>query len=335
MPHSFAITSTLVVSMGLAAAAQEGRGTRANPEALASLLSEARDALERDDPQQALKLFRRGIKDSRDTCLECRVGEVNALLKTGAPDAALKSARRAVSIAKEDVERASAHGALGDAFLAKADSANIQRAQVEYQEAIALAPGEADYHLKLGIARLKLFEDQAGKAAVSRYLELAPSGRFASHARALVANPRRARESFAPDFRVRTITGDTLSLDSLHGRFVLLDFWATWCPPCVASVGELKALARKYPRERLVIVSVSSDVDEATWRKFVADKDMQWEHCWDREGMLQRAYGVRGIPTYFLIDPEGIIRERIVGQDPQASVAARLKKALAVVDRSK
>jgi thiol-disulfide isomerase/thioredoxin len=216
--------------------------------------------------------------------------------------------------------------------MAKGDPKGHEGARIEYEQAIALTPGEADFHLKLGIALFKLLRDDAGKAATARYLELAPNGRFASHARALQRDPRRARENFAPGFAVRTIRGDMLSLESLNGRFVLLDFWATWCPPCVASVGELKELARKYPRERLAIVSISSDTDEKPWRNFIAAKDMQWEHYWDRDGVLQRTYGVRAVPTYLLIDPEGIIRERIVGQDPRASVTKRLKKALEVIE---
>ena len=335
MPHVLAIASTFALSVAVSVAAQPEPTTRIASHRAETLLSQARDALNRGEPDHAVKLFRKAIKDSRDTCVECRVGEVEALLQTGATGAALKSARKALSIAEDDSRRAAAHAAVGDALIAKGDAKDIERARMDYEQAIARAAGEPDYYLKLGVALFKLFEDDAGKAATSRYLELAPNGRFAGSARALHANPRRARENFAPAFSLQTISGDTLSLESLMGKFVLLDFWATWCPPCVASVGELKELARKYPRERLVIVSISSDVDEQAWRSFVADRNMQWEHYWDRDRMLQRVYGVRAVPTYFLIGPDGIIRERIVGQDPRASVTARLKKALAVVDASK
>ena len=304
--------------------------------AIARLVSDGWKTFDAGRPDQALKLFRDATKASRDTCVDCRVGEATALIEMGNPGGALKTARKALAIAADDAARASAHAAIGDSLLASEGGAKkIEEARTEYERATALAPAHAGHHLKLAIALFKLRQDEAGKAETERYLDLAPTGRYAEYARALMADPRRARESFAPDFTVRTLSGDTLTLADLKGKFVVLDFWATWCPPCVASVGELKDLTKKYSRDRLVLVSISADEDEAKWRTFVASKGMNWEHFWDRDRQLQKGYGVRGFPTYILIDPEGIIRERIVGLDPRASVVARLKKALAAINLEK
>jgi alkyl hydroperoxide reductase subunit AhpC len=103
----------------------------------------------------------------------------------------------------------------------------------------------------------------------------------------------------------------------------------------VASVGELKALTRKYPREQLVLVSISADESEATWRQFVEKNGMDWPQSWDRDGSVRRAFDVHAYPTYLLIDPDGIIREQIVGLSEQATIATRLKRALAEIDPGK
>jgi peroxiredoxin len=304
--------------------------TRTSDPSIIRLVAEGQEAIDRDQPEEAVKLFRTASKMSGDTCVECRVGETVALVQMGAHDAAVKSARKALSIATDDTGRASAHAAVGDSFITGADQKSLELARTEYQQAATLAPSTAIYHLKLGTALFKLLQDDAGKAATARYLELAPEGRHAKYARGVLADPRRARERFAPEFSVRTSAGDTLTLSSLKGKYVVLDFWATWCQPCVFSVGELKALTRKYSGDKLVLVSISADMDEARWHTFVTEKDMDWAQYWDGDHELRRKFGVREFPTYILIDPEGIIRERMVGQDPHATVVSRLKKALAM-----
>jgi peroxiredoxin len=323
-------------SLVIVAGAQGTASAPVDDPVIARLAAEGRSALDHHRADAALKAFRDAIKRSSDSCLECRLGEAAALVQRGDAGGALKAGRKAMSIAGDDAGRASAHEAIGDVYLAMApDAAKTDLARAEYEQAIGLAPDEADYHLKLAIALFKLSQDDAGRAETGRYLERAPDGRSAAWARRLAADPRRARERFAPEFHVTTLDGDTLSLEDLKGRFVVIDFWATWCPPCVASVSELKDITRKYPRDKLVLVSISADEDETKWREFIARNGMAWTHAWDREGALQKAYGVRGIPTYVVVDPEGIIRAQIVGLNPQKTVVSRLKAVLAQIDTRK
>jgi thiol-disulfide isomerase/thioredoxin len=138
-----------------------------------------------------------------------------------------------------------------------------------------------------------------------------------------------------PEFSVTTIRGETVSLNGLAGKFVVLDFWATWCPPCRASAGELKELTRKYPRDKDVLMSVSADKEEDRWRDFLAKKVMDWYQDRDPAGTIQQTYGIHAFPTYIVIDTEGIIRQRIVGENPQQSIVARLKTTLATLTADK
>jgi thiol-disulfide isomerase/thioredoxin len=150
----------------------------------------------------------------------------------------------------------------------------------------------------------------------------------ADRARELIEKPRRARVRFAPSFSSRTLEGEALSLESLGGKVALIDFWATWCAPCRAAIPEIKDLRRKYPADRLAIVSFSADGDEQALRRFVAEKDMSWTQCDDAEGAVRKAFGVDTFPTYVVLDGEGAILTKLEGTDPHRSIGYRLREAL-------
>jgi peroxiredoxin len=96
-------------------------------------------------------------------------------------------------------------------------------------------------------------------------------------------------------------------------------------------VGELKDLTRKYPADKVVLISISVDSDDAAWRKFVADKKMAWLQYRDTDGKMQRSYGVHSFPTYMVIDRDGVVRQRLSGLNPQETVVHRLKETLATM----
>jgi len=117
----------------------------------------------------------------------------------------------------------------------------------------------------------------------------------------------------APDFEARTLDGQPLKLSELRGKVVLLDFWATWCGPCVAELPALKKLHDRYKDEGFTIVGVSFDRDAATARKFVAERQFPWPQIWAEKadnGPLANLYGVGGIPASFLIGADGNVVDR-------------------------
>lgn len=175
-------------------------------------------------------------------------------------------------------------------------------------------------------AHFRLDKPREGIAELRRSLELEPRGRTAEQARRLIDDPRRARERFAPDFSLVTLQGEPLELAQLKGQVVIVDFWATWCPPCVEAIPELKQLRRLYPG--VVLLSISADEDEKEWRDFVARNAMSWPQYRDHDHRLLRLFRVNAFPTYLVIDGDGIVRQEIRGTDPQRSMAARLKTTL-------
>lgn len=134
----------------------------------------------------------------------------------------------------------------------------------------------------------------------------------------------------APDFSAATLDGRTLSLQSLHGRVVLLEFWATWCAPCIATMPSMHGLERRFSGRPFVLLGVSLDQDPDLWRKFVAKNQMTWPQYLDRSHELQAKFHVQGPPAYILIDRDGDICFRQTGWVPTTplQLSSEINKAL-------
>ena len=113
----------------------------------------------------------------------------------------------------------------------------------------------------------------------------------------------------APDVAAKDLAGQPFRLDGLRGKYVLIDFWATWCAPCVAEVPHLQAVHAAYKARGLEIVSVSLDETKAAVADFVKTRAIPWRqlHNASCEADLVEAFGVGTIPATFLIDPRGTI----------------------------
>jgi len=216
------------------------------------------------------------------------------------------------------------------------DQKKLQEAETVLRQAAALKEATPDVHFNLGMVLMQQNRDAEGVAELKEFLKLGPGSPNAEDARKMIENPRRAREPFAPDFSITSSDGEYLSLDELKGKVVLLDFWGTWCPPCVESLPGLRELNKKFAKDTsFVMISVSSDGDEDKWKDFIVKEKMVWVQYLDRDRKVQRAFRVDRFPTYIVLDPEGVIRYRSYGlsENKEASLEDAVKKQLKVVTK--
>jgi len=116
-----------------------------------------------------------------------------------------------------------------------------------------------------------------------------------------------------PDFRLRNLAGGTTDLASLRGRVVLLNFWATWCPPCVEEMPSLERLHRTVGPEGLVVIGVNEDKDEKALRDFVQRLGLTFPNLRDAGAQTAAAYRTTGYPETFVIDRDGTLLRRVGG----------------------
>ncbi|MFC3196119.1 TlpA family protein disulfide reductase [Parapedobacter deserti] len=120
--------------------------------------------------------------------------------------------------------------------------------------------------------------------------------------------------SKAPAFTYNDPQGNPVALDSFSGKYVLIDFWASWCGPCRKAIPAISELYDAYKNNGFDVLSVSIDTDEQAWRRAMAEEGMPWPQVLsvDKEETM-RNFMIIGIPTLYLIDPEGRIIEKYTG----------------------
>ncbi len=134
----------------------------------------------------------------------------------------------------------------------------------------------------------------------------------------------------APDFQVKDLKGEELTLEKFRGQVVLLDFWATWCGPCIRELPNVKQTYKKYKDQKFQIIGISLDRSQQPLEAFIEREGLAWVHYWDKSQKITNQYGVRGIPSTFLLDGKGVIRKtNLRGHSLETAVAELVKENLA------
>ncbi len=124
------------------------------------------------------------------------------------------------------------------------------------------------------------------------------------------------RQGFlAPDFELETLSGTDSSIQDFRGSIVILNLWASWCPPCRAEMPALRSIHETYQNEGVVVVGVNmtyqDNVSAAT--SFIEEYGITFPILLDRTGLVGNLYHMRALPTTFLVDRQGVIQEVVVG----------------------
>jgi peroxiredoxin len=117
----------------------------------------------------------------------------------------------------------------------------------------------------------------------------------------------------ASPFTLKNLSGQEVSLTDFRGKVILLNFWATWCPPCIAEIPRFNKLRKAYAKKNFEIVAVSTDRSLSTARKFIRKHPVSFIVLHDSSIKVSRKYNVFSIPTTFLIDKKGKIIEKFLG----------------------
>ncbi|MEO9022874.1 MAG: TlpA disulfide reductase family protein [Ginsengibacter sp.] len=119
--------------------------------------------------------------------------------------------------------------------------------------------------------------------------------------------------------------GKMHGLETYKGKYLLIDFWASWCGPCRAAIPKVKELYSEYKNKGLDVLSISIDDDKGAWRKAMKEENMPWEQLLspDKDKTMKQ-FQFSGIPTMYLIDPDGKIIKSYVGYSPETEAGIKL-----------
>ena len=334
LPRNFATVSA-GVSPGVSPVGQDG------DVAWTEEIDKGKDLLRRRQYEDALKSFKRANEMRDKKCGVCFGWMAEAYLSLEAYKNVLDSAEKMIEFAGGDkqllLKAYNYQGVALQALADRKDQKKLQAAEAAFRQGLTIEGAPPLLQYNLGVTLLQLNRDADGVAALKQYVQLEPKGPNADSANKLIANPRRARENFAPDFSFTTAEGEFISLEDLRGKVVVLDFWGTWCPPCVESVPELRNLHKRYSKEpSFMLIGISSDSDEQEWKDFTEKNKMIWPQYRDKDRKVQRAFGVHAFPTYVVIDHEGIVQFRSVGFSWQraGNLEDAIRKQVKIVAKS-
>jgi peroxiredoxin len=130
------------------------------------------------------------------------------------------------------------------------------------------------------------------------------------------------------DLKFTAVDGSEIDLAALRGQVVLVDFWATWCPPCVEEVPELVATYEKFKDQGFTIVGISLDEDKGALEKFMAENKMTWPQFFDGKGWeneMAKRFKIQTVPTMWLLDREG----KLIDANPRERLEQAVAAALA------
>ena len=131
----------------------------------------------------------------------------------------------------------------------------------------------------------------------------------------------------APDFTLTLVNGESITLSDLRGTPVVLNFWATWCPPCRAEIPHFQAASRKY-NGQVIVAGVDDGEPLATVSPFVSEMGMTYPILLDLDSAVAIRYRVSALPTTFFIDADGVIQEVYPGIINQAVLESRIEQLI-------
>ena len=260
--------------------------------------------------EEAIRTFQKAAELKKGQCAECFQGLGMVYFQTAQYKDAATAFKQAIALKPEN--EAVLANLLGVALYLQDDKKVLDESVAAFRKAIELSKDTMPKaHYNLGYALLKAGKEADGIAELKIYVALEPESPNAESARDVINNPKLAKVQLATDFKVKSTDGKELSLKSLRGKVVLLDFWASWCGPCRIEMPAVKRVWQKYGGDKFVIVGINMDHTKEAFDSYMKSEGLTWPQYFDGQGWnnkISRLYNVRGIPYTVLIDKDGAIR---------------------------
>ncbi|WP_263358723.1 thioredoxin-like domain-containing protein [Acidicapsa ligni] len=293
----------------------------------------ARAAKEFEDRKYGLASadFRKADQLDGGHCVSCQLQAYKSAKLMGDFTTAHDEATLLMNSVVTPEDKAEVHYLIGDVCLAEGGDRifdkPFQDAESEFHAALELQPEKPNCVYGDGLALAHLHQYEKARERFKQYMKLSsPTDLQYAHAKLFAVQPELARKRVAPNFHVVAMDGSPIAMESLAGKVILIDFWATWCAPCMKALPHLREIAEEFKGQPLVVISVSVDNDESTWKNFVAKNNMTWLQYRDGgfDGPIATAFNVKAIPTTFTVDTDGFVQDRQVGDGDIETTLKRL-----------
>ncbi len=281
---------------------------------------------------EAEQHFERAEKLAVSPSAEINAGIAMSALQMGRFETARQREAKVLQLVSNDHARAEAHNIIGMAWLREAtqsaSAGQLRAAEDSFRQAVTLDPAFDMAYFNLGDTLLRQSRHAEGAAAFKKFVEVASKNVARGNDLPL------APQEPAPAFRVTDSEGRVFSPDALRGRFVLFDFWATWCPPCIRALPVIRELAHYFPPTQLTVISLDEDSpDERVWRNFITRENMDWTQVWDKGAETYYSFKLAprpdlSLPRYVLLDRNNFVRRVYSGTDRLVSVAGEIVKTV-------
>jgi peroxiredoxin len=307
--------------------------TASQDPAVAAALHEANDFRHRQQLTSALDSARKALKLSKNNCDECQRLIVDLNLDMERPHDAASAAAAWASHASSPKDKADAELLEARALILedheKPNDSLLKRADQVLGQAASDDPSAPSIHLLEGRVLAALKREADAKAQFQACA--AASGATPLECRRAAAyaqNIALAKNDEAPAFTITRPDGSPVTLDSLAGKVVLVDFWATWCGPCNRDLSYVQSIADEYTHDNFVLLGISIDESESAWKQHIADNHMVGIQVRDTDHKLADLFHAAAVPTYLILDGNGLIRFRTTGalKDLRSEVRDILKE---------
>jgi thiol-disulfide isomerase/thioredoxin/exonuclease VII small subunit len=274
------------------------------------LITQGRNFAMNGGLEQALQAFKKAAELRKGQCAECLQSIGMIYFQIAQYKESATALKQALALKPEN--EAVLTNMYGVALYLQDDKKTLSDAIAAFQKAIELSKDTVPKaHYNLGFALLKIGKDAEGVAELKKYVQMEPTHPNAETAREIIDNPKLAKVQLAKDFNVKSTDGKDLSLKSLRGKVVLLDFWASWCGPCRVEMPAVKQVWKKYGGNNFVIIGINLDSNKEAFSSYMKSEGINWPQYFDGLGWnnkVSKLYGVHAIPHTVLIDQEGAVR---------------------------